>query len=408
MPNIQTPELRQEAFVQENAPARGSRGAPPGSSKRKPLMILTGVVIIGAIIGFCSWFLARGYETTDDAFIDGHIIQVSPRISAEVVAVHFQDNQEVRKGDLLVELDPRDYQVAVEKAQAQLAQAQAQVRQAEAQEAQSNAQLTQAQAQLGQQSAQFAIASINFNRDASLYQQDLRAIAKQDVDTTKASLAAAQATVDAARANVEAARAAAQAAESEIGSAQAAVSVAQAAVDNALLDLSYTRITAAEPGRITRKTVEPGDYVTAGQTLFSIVQHDVWVTANFKETQLTRMRRGQPVRVRVDAFPDRDLKAHIDSFQLGSGSRFSLLPAENATGNYVKVVQRIPAKIVFDEPLDGLTHLAPGMSVEPRVNVAAPGDGAGTTEYGPQTTDHGPQDRVDVAAPGEGSAGPGK
>jgi membrane fusion protein (multidrug efflux system) len=374
MANIQTAEPRPEARPQQESPARSLRGAPPGSSKRKPLLILTSVVLIGAIIGFCAWFFARGYETTDDAFIDGHIIQVSPRISAEVVSVHFDDNQEVSKGELLVELDPRDYKVGVEKAQAQFIQAQAQVRQAQAQKAQSEAQLTQAQAQLSQQSAQFAIASINFNRDASLYQQDLRAIAKQDVDTTKASLAAAQATVDAARSNVEAARAATTAAESEIGSAQAAVDVAQAAVDSALLQLSYTRITAAEPGRITRKTVEPGDYVSAGQTLFSIVQHDVWVTANFKETQLARMRRGQPVRIRVDAFPGRDLKGHIDSFQLGSGSRFSLLPAENATGNYVKVVQRIPVKIVFDEPLDVLTHLAPGMSVEPRVDVTGPGN----------------------------------
>jgi membrane fusion protein (multidrug efflux system) len=374
MANIQTPEPRQEAIRQEETPARRLRGAPPGSSKRKPLLILTGVVLIGAVIGFCAWFLARGYETTDDAFIDGHIIQVSPRISAEVNSVHFDDNQEVLKGQLLVELDPRDYQVAVEKAQAQLIQAQAQVLQARAQKAQSDAQLAQAQAQLGQQSAQSAIATINFNRDASLYQQDLRAIAKQDVDTTKATLAAAQAAVDAARSNVQAARAAADAAESEIGSDQAAVDVAKAAVDSAQLALSYTRITAAEPGRITRKTVEPGDYVTAGQTLFSIVQHDVWVTANFKETQLARMKRGQAVRIRVDAFPDRDLKGHIDSFQLGSGSRFSLLPAENATGNYVKVVQRIPVKIVFDEPLDVLSHLAPGMSVEPRVDVAAPGN----------------------------------
>jgi membrane fusion protein (multidrug efflux system) len=275
---------------------------------------------------------------------------------------------------LLVELDPRDYEVGVEKAKAQLAEAQAQVSQAQAQEAQAKSQMTQAQAQLSEQSAQFDIATINFNRDANLYQQDLRAVAKQDVDSTKATLAAASATVDASRANVDAARAAAAAAESQIGSAEAAVQVAQAAVDTAVLDLSYTRIVAAEPGRITRKTVEPGNYVTAGQTLFSIVQHDVWVTANFKENQLARMKRGQPVRIHVDAYPDRDLKAHVDSFQLGSGSRFSLLPSENATGNYVKVIQRIPVKIVFDEPLDVLMHLAPGMSVEPRVDVSAAGD----------------------------------
>jgi membrane fusion protein (multidrug efflux system) len=367
------PALRQESFLKEED-GRRANGSPPVSKKRKPLAILTLIVVIAAIIGLAFWFFARGYQTTDDAFIDGHVTDVSPRISAQVVAVHFLDNQEVAKGQLLVELDPRDYKVALEKAQAQLTQAQAQVQQAQAQAAQAQAQLAQAQAQLGQQSAQSDIAGINFNRDSSLYQQDLRAIAKQDVDTTKATLEAAQATVAAGAANVEAARAAAQAAQSQIGSAQAAVAVAQASVDDAALQLSYTRIIAAEPGRITRKTVEPGNYATAGQTLFSIVRHDVWVTANFKETQLGRMRPGQPVRVRVDAFPGRDFNAHVDSFQDGTGARFNLFPAENATGNYVKVVQRIPVKIVFDEPLDVLRLLAPGMSVEPRVNVAVEGN----------------------------------
>jgi membrane fusion protein (multidrug efflux system) len=354
------PQLRQEGFLEADTPALRPTGGAPGAAKRRPLIVLTFVVIVGIIMGSIAWFLGRNYQTTDDAFIDGHIIDVSSRISAEVAAVNFVDNEEVTKGQVLVELDPRDYQVAVEKARAQLAQSQAQVQQAQSQ-------LSQAEAQLTQQTAQFDIASIDFNRDSSLYQQDLRAVAKQDVDTTKATL-------DAARGNMDAARAAVEAAQSEIGSAEAEVGVQQAALDNAQLQLSYTRVTAAEPGRITRKTVEPGNYVTAGQTLFSIVQHDVWVTANFKETQLARMQLGQPVRVRVDAFPGRDFKAHVDSFQLGSGARFSLLPAENATGNYVKVVQRIPVKILFDEPQDVLINFAPGMSVEPRVDVGATGN----------------------------------
>jgi membrane fusion protein (multidrug efflux system) len=351
----------------------------PHSNKRKPLLILTGVLCVIGLVALIVWFVSRGHEETDDAFIDGHIINVSPRIAAEVVGVHFTDNQEVAKGQLLVELDPRDYQVALEKADAQLVASNAQVRQAEAQRAQAGAQLAQAQAQLAEQTAQFDIANINYSRNSSLYQQDIKAVSKQDVDTTQATLAAAEGMVEAAKANVAAAQAAGEAAESEIQNAQAAVAVAQAAVDNAKLELSYTKITAAEPGRVTRKTVEPGDYISAGQTLFSIVQHDVWVTANFKETQLTEMRCGQPVSVHVDAYPARSLKAHVDSFQLGTGSRFSLLPAENATGNYVKVIQRVPVKIVFDEPLDVLKRLAPGMSVEPRVNVSAPGN----TDAGP-------------------------
>ncbi|MGA3171106.1 MAG: HlyD family secretion protein [Chthoniobacteraceae bacterium] len=353
-----TPELQQEAFLEAGDEGRSRvRGAPlnGGSRKRKPLIILTIVIIIGAIIGLISWLMLRNYQSTDDAFIDGHVIDVSSRISAEVVRVYINDNQEVSEGKLLVELDPRDYQVALEKAQAQLLEAQAGVQQAQAQ-------ALQARAQLALDTAQFDIANINYTRDENLYQQDMRAVAKEDVDST-------QATFDAAKATVEAGKATVQAAESQLGSARAAVNAAQAAVDDAALQLSYTRIVAAEPGRITRKTVEPGNYVTAGQTLFSIVQHDVWVTANFKETQLTRMKQGQPVSIRVDAFPNRDFKGHVDSFQLGTGSRFSVLPAENATGNYVKVVQRVPLKILFDEPEDALMDLAPGMSVEPKVNV---------------------------------------
>ena len=359
MPDIKTPDLRQEAFFEEkDEMRRRPNGSMPGG-KRKPLAALTIVILIGATIGGVMWYLARGYQETDDAFIDGHVIQMSSRVSAQVVRLHVDDNQEVKKGDLLVELDPRDFQVALEKAQAQLLQAQAQVKQAEAQ-------ADQSKAQLAQQSAQHDIASINFNRDSSLYQQDLRAVAKQDVDTARASLEAARATVQAAQAAVDATL-------SQIGSAEANVHTAQAAVDDAELQLSYARITAPESGRITHRTVESGNYVTAGQTLFDVVRHDVWVTANFKETQLTDMKPGQPVRVRVDAYPRRDLKAHVDSIQLGSGSRFSLLPAENATGNYVKVVQRVPVKIVFDEAPDILSLLAPGTSVEPKVDVAGPG-----------------------------------
>jgi membrane fusion protein (multidrug efflux system) len=347
MANTQAPELRQETFPKEESASRRPKPAPApaGSGKRKPLTILTLLIVVAAIIGVVAWFLTRNYESTDDAFIDGHVIDASPRISAQVTEVYFNDNQEVKQGDLLVQLDPRSFQVAVEKAQAQLAQAKAQA--------------GQARAQLAQQSAQAVIAGQNFNRDSSLFHQDIRAVAKEDVETTKATLDAASASV--------------QAAQSEIGSADAAVQAAQASLDDATLNRSYTEIRAAESGRVAHKSVEVGDYVTPGQTLFSIVQHDVWVTANFKETQLTRMREGQPVTVHIDAFPDRDLKAHVDSFQPGTGSRFSVLPAENATGNYVKVVQRIPVKIVFDEPEDVLMNLGPGMSVEPKVNVAAPG-----------------------------------
>lgn len=359
---------------------------PPANKQgegKRPLRILTVLLLIAAIAGGIYYLLTRNYEQTDDAFIDGHVIQVSPKVAAYVVAVHFDDNNEVKKGDLLLELDPRDFEVALQRAKAQLQQAVAQREQAHQQAAQAGSQVAQTQAQVAQaeaqalqQTAQFDVARINFDRNQSLFQKDLKAVAKEQVDTTKATFDSAKAAFDAANAAVKAARSAHQAAEAQAAATQAqaeaadaAVKVAQVAIDDATLQLSYTKIRAAGDGRITRKNVEPGDYVQPAQTLVSIVQHDVWVTANYKETQLDKMRAGQPVSVRVDAYPEQKLKAHVDSFQLGTGSAFSLLPPENATGNYVKVVQRVPVKIVFDEPPDTIHRLGPGMSVEPEVNV---------------------------------------
>lgn len=371
IPDKQLPDLKQEEFLQARRPEENP--AEKNRKKRRPLWLLTLVLLVVCLVGLIAYFLTRDYETTDDAFIDGHVIEVSSRVAAQVVRLHIDDNAEVKKGDVLVELDPRDFQVALEKAQAQLVQAQARVKQAEAGADQAKAQVVQAQADLAQRAAQFEIARINYERNSSLYQRDLRAVAKEDVDTTKANFDAAQATLAGAQASVTAAAAAGESAAAQVGAAEAAVHAAEAAVDNADLQLSYTRIVAAESGRITRKNVDVGTYVQPAQTMFALVNHDVWVTANFKETQLTKMKEGQPVTIAVDAYPGRKLKGHVDSVQLGSGSRFSLLPAENATGNFVKVVQRIPVKIVLDESPEVLARLGPGMSVEPKIDITAAG-----------------------------------
>ncbi len=312
-------------------------------------------------------------------------MQIDPKVSAYVADIHFDDNTLVNKGDLLIELDPRDLNVALQRAQTQLAQAKAQVLQAQAGVEQSRAKLTQAQAmviqqgaQVTQMSAQSDLAGVNFNRDTSLYTRDVKAIAKTNLDTTKSNYDAAQAMVNAAKANVDAAKAnveaehsGADAADAQLAVAQATVGTAEAGVRDAELQLSYAKIVAPVSGRVTRKAVEPGDYVTVGQGLLSVVPREVWVTANFKETQLTFMKPGQPVEVEIDAFPGRALRGKVDSVQKGTGARFSLLPPENATGNYVKVVQRVPVKIVFDESPDRLSVLSPGMSVEPRVDISS-------------------------------------
>ncbi len=316
--NNKSVSSKDSAADQEKKPKKGSK---------KPLVILAIVLLLAAIGGTIYYLHARNYESTDDAFVDGNVVQVSPKVAATVVAVHFTDNAKVTKGELLIELDPRNFQVAIEKAKAQLAQA---------------------EAQTTQQSAQTEVAGVNFGRTSGLYNKDARAVSKEQVDTAKATLDGAKGALEAVHATVQAAK---------------------ASVHDAELQLSYTKIFSVSDGRIARKQVEAGNYIQPGQTLCSLVKPEVWVTANFKETQLTRMLRRQPVRIKVDAFPDRELKGHVESFQPGTGARFSLLPAENATGNYVKVVQRVPVKILFDESEQDLQRLAPGQSVLPTVDI---------------------------------------
>lgn len=370
--NEKRPEGQSEGAEQKK-PSSGKAPEPKKKRSKKPLIILLLVVLIGGTAGYFYYLHARNYEKTDDAFVDGHVVQVSPKVAALVTAVHFDDNQQITKGDLLVELDPRDFQVSLEKAQTQLAQAKGQLEQRKAELAQSEAQLAQAQAQLLQQRSQFEIANINFNRNAGLFQKDLRAVAKQDVDTTKATSEGARAALAASEANVKSVEAAGEAAKAQVTAAEANVANSEAAVHDAELQISYTKIYAVDNGRIARKQVEPGDYVQPAQVLTSLVLDDLWVTANYKETQLTKMLSGQTVDIKVDAFPKRALKGRVESFQPGTGARFSLLPPENATGNYVKVVQRVPVKIVFDEEPEVVRQLGVGMSVVPTVDLRTAG-----------------------------------
>ncbi len=301
---------------------------PKKKGSKKPLIILGLVLVLGAIGGVLYYLHSRNYQSTDDAFIDGSVVQISPKVAGTVTAVHFDDNAPVTKGELLIELDPRPFEVALEKARAQLAQA---------------------QAQSEQQGAQTEVAGVNYDRFNGLFSKDARAVSKEQVDSAKANL---------------------NAAKGALGAATATIQAAQASVHDAELQLSYTQIHAVSDGKIARKQVVAGNYAQPGETLCSLVTPDVWVTANFKETQLAQMVRGQPVKIEVDIFPDRELKGHVDSFQPGTGSRFSLLPAENATGNFVKVVQRVPVKIRFDEPAEDLRRLSPGQSVVPTVDIS--------------------------------------
>jgi len=319
-----------------------------------------------AIGGVVYWLNTRDYENTDDAFIDAHVANVSSQISGRVIKVLFDDNEKVAAGQTLIEIDPRDYQVRLDQAQASLGTSQAQVAQAQAQLALQKANLEQAVAQVtvAQADAQQA------NQDLARYRGvDPRAVTRQDIDKTTATARGDQARLDAAKSAVDGAHAQIAASEAQVHASEASAREAQVNVENAELQLSYTRIVAPVAGRIAKRNVELGTYVSPGQALVAVVPLDMFVTANFKETQLTDMKPGDLVDIHLDAYPSITLHGRVDSFQTGSGSAFSTLPAENATGNYVKVVQRLPVKIVFDDNRVENIRLAPGLSVEPRVKV---------------------------------------
>ncbi len=341
---------------------------PPPRKKKYRLQIYGGaaalIVLVLAII-YYFYFIAP-YEDTDDAFIDGYVTMISPRVSGPVTQLLITDNQWVKQGDLLVQIDPNDYEASLAQAQADLAAAQSQLDSAKAQVTVSETKVIQAQAAVVSADAENQRASADLKRYETV---ESRAVSKTSHDLVRAQAQSAAADLQSAQSQVQSARAEVTLSQAGVETAAAAVQQAQAKLRQAQLNLSYTKIIAPFDGRITARTVQNGNYISPGQALFALVPRYVWVTANFKETQLTYMRPGQPVTVHVDAYPNQNFKAKVDSLQAGSGARFSLLPPENAVGNYVKVVQRIPVKIVFDEELPTNLDIAPGMSVEPKVRV---------------------------------------
>ncbi len=344
--------------------------------------ILAAAAIGGAPYAKSYWDWSFSHVSTDNAFIDGDIAQVSSRIAGHVAKVYVNDNQTVHTGDLLVELDPADFQAALDEANGGLVAAQADLSAAKSAVEEANAQIAAAEANVAQAKAQAASREAELQRAQADLAQYSRARATAAVSTlewgkadtnartAQAAFDAAQKSTAAAEAQVNQAHAAAQARQGQVAVAEARINTATAALEKARLSLSYTKLVAPSDGRVTRKSVEPGNFVIPGQPLFALVSPDVWVTANFKETQLTQMRPGQKAELEVDAYPGMKLHGHVESIQQGAGARFSLLPPENATGNYVKVVQRVPVKIVLDEqPANGRV-LGPGMSVTPTIALS--------------------------------------
>lgn len=336
--------------------------------RKHPFLSIGGaILLVAAIIGLTLWYLeARHFESSDDAFVDARQFSVAPRVSGLITEVHVSDNMIVKEGDLLFKIDPRDYQVALAQAQAQLGQAEAQIGNVDAQIQSQKSQVDVAQAQVEQANAALIFAKQEEQRALELVAKGAGTL--QAEQQRRSSLTQAQADSARAQASFVAAERQVASLQAQRRSAEANRDAALAQVDRAKLNLSYTDVKAAQRGTITRLTGAVGQYVQIGQAVTMFVPGNLWVTANFKETQITDMRPGQKVTFRIDAYPNRKIDGHIDSIQHGSGTAFSLLPAENATGNYVKVVQRVPVKIVFDNVPDDVT-LGPGMSVVPSVRV---------------------------------------
>lgn len=340
---------------------------------KKPLIILAVVVVIMLIVGLWFWLSTRNIETTDDAFTEGDAVTIAPKASGYVVKLLVKDNQRVKKGDLLVEIDPSDNRAQREQANAQLGLAVAQLHQAQAQLALSRvqypAQRDQALADQAKAEANLLNAQADYRRQRGV---DPRATSQRNIDSASAQLRSAQAQLQSAKAQVEVASQVAlqiRQQETNVEARQQQVEQAKAQLSTADLNLSYTQVRAPYDGFITKRNVQLGTLVQAGSSLFSLVSPEIWVTANFKESQLQRMNPGDKVEISVDAWPDMKLEGHVDSIQMGSGSRFSTFPSENATGNYVKIVQRVPVKIVIDKGLDPNHPLPLGLSVEPKVTV---------------------------------------
>ena len=353
-----------------NAHPRLTGIEPSSQQKRRSWpKLLAGVLVVAGLItaGVFYWLDARHYETTDDAFIDAHVSQVSAQISGRVIKLSVDDNQAVRAGQVLAEIDPRDTAVRLDQLQAQRDQAAAQLLQA-------RATVPAREADVAQDSAQMRVEQANLvqsERDLGRYTHiNPRAITAQTLDQARASSDSARARLDAARSVEASARAQVAIAKAQVAAAEAGLRTADANIAQARLQLGYTHIVAPADGRVARRTLEVGNYVNAGQSLLAVVQPACWVTANLKESQLTHLRPGEPAKITVDAYAEHALDAHVDSVQSGTGAQFSSLPAENATGNYVKVVQRLPVKLVFDQA-DACSrlNLAPGMSVEPLIRV---------------------------------------
>jgi membrane fusion protein (multidrug efflux system) len=366
-PHIDSPPLDDDGHPEpDEAPKHFARRR--GLLRLRPFASGLAVLVLISVgaAGYLYWDNAKHFESTDDSFIAARQFAIQAKVSGYLTAVTITDNQHVVAGEVIAKIDQRDYRVALEQAHAQVENAQANIQNIDAQISEQDAQINAAQAAVDQAQAALIFAQQQAERYAQLAKTGAGTV--QSAQQYSSQLRQQQATLAAAQATLKLQQRHTGSLKAQRDSAAANLAQAQAQLDQAALNLSYTAITAAEPGRVVNLSAAVGQFAQAGTALTNFVPDEIWVTANFKETQLDSMRPGQPVTLTIDAYPERAIRGHVASIQSGSGPAFSLLPPENATGNWVKIVQRVPVKIVLDNPPTDVA-LGPGMSVETSVRI---------------------------------------
>jgi membrane fusion protein, multidrug efflux system len=365
---------RDQIAARPAAPKTNRASQPTNGPRRRIVVIGAAIAGFAIFFGIRYWMYASVHEDTDDAYVTGYTHQISSRITGTVEQVLVDDNWHVAAGQPLLKLDPRDYQVALEKDRASYLQAQAQLAQASAQIPLAQAQLAQAQAQADSSKANSDYLQRTFERNNQLFYQGKGVISKQDLDTAQSQAETNVATYKANLAAIAVAKENLKVAQAQEEAARAQTAATLAQVKNSELQLSYCTVVAPVSGRIAEKTVQTGNRLSVGQALMAVVEDNVWILANLKETQLERVRVGQPVEIKIDALPHYRFSGRVDSLQPGTGSNFALLPPDNATGNFIKIVQRVPVKILFDpESIKAVRDkIVPGLSAVPSIAVTQP------------------------------------
>lgn len=346
------------------AKAKLKKRRPKLTKKRVFLPAIAAGILV--LLGLYAAIMSTHYQSTDDAFVEGRIISVAPRVSGPVVHLLVDDNQQVKKGELLLEIDPNDYKVKLQQAEAKLAEAKARLNVSTHDVSKNASNVSQSVDDTTSAMSKLDFAQKDYKRYNEMYKTGV--VSKQDYDRSSKDLDVSNANYQSASNRSKAMKSELESSIAKTQSVQAEIQRLEAEVEQAKLNLSYTKIYAPANGKISARSVEQGNYVQVGQPLLSVVPEQIWVVANYKEGQLTHMHPGQRAWISVDTYPGKKFKAHVDSIQRATGAKSSLFPPENAVGSYVKIVQRVPVKIMFDEDYTKY-NIVPGMSVVPKVKI---------------------------------------